>query len=220
MINFSTELIAVPDFPETSASLIASIKDPGNAEAWESFEKLYRPVIFRIARAKGLQYADATDLVQQVLVSVASAIDAYRPTETGTPFRNWLSKITRNAILKALTRQPKDRASGGTAVWDLLSEVPAADESTSALIDSELRQEIFQLAAEKVRLSVQPITWLVFELSVLQQQSIDKVAEKLNLSIGNVYAARSRVMKRLKETVQRFDDQSEFLPTQKTTPTK
>lgn len=198
----------MPEFPETSASLIASIKDPENSVAWESFEKLYRPVIFRIARAKGLQYADATDLVQQVFVSVASAIDAYQPNEAGAPFRNWLSKITRNAILKALTRQPKDRASGGTAVWDLLSEVPVTDASTSALIENELRQEIFQLAANEVRLAVQPVTWLAFELSVLQHHPIDEVAKKLNLSVGNVYAARSRVMKRLKETVQRFDTES------------
>ena len=62
------------EFPDTSARLIARIKDPGNAAAWETFETIYRPVVFRIARAKGLQYADAADLVQQVFMSVAAAL--------------------------------------------------------------------------------------------------------------------------------------------------
>ena len=197
------------EFPNTNASLVARIKDPGNVEAWESFEKIYRPVIFRIARAKGLQYADAVDLVQQVLISVAAAIHAYEKRDDETPFRNWLSRITRNAILKALTRQPKDRADGGTQVLDVLSQVPAADQEADSMIELEVRREIFHAAAQKVRESVQPTTWLAFELTVLQGNTIEKAANKLQLSVGNVYAARSRVMKRIKENVQHLAFETE-----------
>ena len=196
------------EFPDTSASLIARIKDPANVAAWETFEKLYRPVVFRIARAKGLQYADAADLVQTVFLSVSKAIESYESTTDGPPFRNWLSRITRNAILKALTRKPKDRASGGTQILEALAEVPAHD-TTSRLLDEELRREIFVQASEKVRESVQRVTWLVFEMSVLQQKSVESVAENLNMSVGNVYAARSRVMKRLKEAVRQLEFESD-----------
>lgn len=64
----------MPEFPETSESLIARVRDPSNRVAWDQFEQLYRPVVFRTARAKGLQHSDALDLVQQVLMSVSSAI--------------------------------------------------------------------------------------------------------------------------------------------------
>jgi RNA polymerase sigma-70 factor (ECF subfamily) len=195
----------VNDFPNTNANLIARIKDPGNAAAWESFEQIYRPVVFRIARARGLQYADAVDLVQQVFISVAHAIDSYERKEGGPPFRNWLSRITRNAVLKALTRQPKDRASGGTAILEVLSEVPSVDQATVSLLQDELRLEVFKQAAEKVRGDVEPLTWLAFEMSVLQQQSVNSVSTTLNLSPGNIYAARSRVMKRLKEAVRNIE---------------
>lgn len=193
------------DFPDTSASLIASIRDSGNADAWRDFERVYRPVIFRIARAKGLQYADAFDLTQQVLVSVSAAIDRYQVREGGPPFRNWLSRITRNAILKAVTRKPRDQASGGTEVLDLLSDIEAGDEETKALIQLEYRREIFKCASEQVRDEVQPATWLAFELSLIQGRSMEHVAKQLNLSVGNVYAARSRVMKKLKETVRQME---------------
>ena len=190
------------DFPNTNASLIARIKDPDNAAAWNVFEKLYRPVIFRIARAKGLQYADAADLVQTVFLSVAGAIESYEHRDGGPAFRNWLSRITRNAILKAITRQPKDRAVGGSQLINVFSEIAAPDVETNEMIDNELRREVFTQAAERVRESVQPTTWLAFEMSVLQKQSIEKVSKQLEISPGNIYAARSRVMKRLKEAVQ------------------
>ena len=191
----------MPEFPETVDSLIVRVRDPSNRAAWDQFEQLYRPVIFRIARAKGLQHADALDLVQQVLLSVASAIDRFEKQTGGARFRNWLSRITRNAILKALERRPRDRAAGGSDILDVLSEVPAGDPETDALIQLEYRRELFQRAAEQVRSEVQESTWLAFELTALQQTSIDQAAKSLAVSTGNVYAARSRVMRRIRNAV-------------------
>ena len=50
------------DFPETRDSLIAQVRDPLNREAWDQFASICRPVIYRLARRKGLQDADAQDL--------------------------------------------------------------------------------------------------------------------------------------------------------------
>ena len=195
------------EFPDTSASLIQRIKDPSDRRAWEEFEHLYRPVIFRIARAKGLQYADAFDLVQQVLQSVAFAIGKYEKNERGAPFRNWLGRVTRNAILKALSRRPRDVALGGSKMLDVFSEIPHPDEMTAALIQLEYRRELFRLAAEKIRNEVQPATWLAFEMTTVNGQTIDKAARTLGLSMGSVYAARSRVMRRIKQIVLDLDSE-------------
>jgi len=116
----------VPNFPETRDSLIIQVKDPSNRIAWEEFSEVYRPVIYRIARTKGMQSADAQDLVQQVLISVADAIGRWEPRGDDVRFRNWLSRITRNAILKSLTRGPLDRAVGGSVAFDLLHEEPTS----------------------------------------------------------------------------------------------
>jgi DNA-directed RNA polymerase specialized sigma24 family protein len=108
----------MPEFPETRESLIARVRDPSNRAASDQFEQLYRPVIFRIARAKGLRHSDALDLVQQVLMSVSSAIGRYEKHPDGMRFRNWLSRVTRNAILKALSRGPRDG-------WNRYPECPS-----------------------------------------------------------------------------------------------
>lgn len=195
----------MPDYPETSESLIVQVRDPSNRAAWAQFEELYRPVIFRIARAKGLQHADALDLVQQVLISVSSAIDRFEKQHEGVLFRNWLGRITRNAILKALSRRPRDRASGGSDVLDVLNEIPA-DPETEALINLEYRRELFQRAAQQVRGQSQEVTWLAFEMTELQQVSIARAAALLQISTGSVYAARSRVMRRIRNTIQQLEE--------------
>ncbi len=191
----------MPEFPETNDSLIVRVRDLSNRAAWDQFEQLYRPVIFRIARAKGLQHSDALDLVQQVLMSVSAAIGRYEKQSGGIRFRNWLSRVTRNAILKALSRGPRDRAAGGSEILDVLSEVADADGATDALIELEYRREVYVRAAARVREDVQEVTWLAFEATVLQSVAIDAAAKRFGLSTGSVYAARSRIMRRLKTAV-------------------
>ena len=191
----------MPLFPDTRESLIASVRDVSNREAWHEFEEIYRPVIFRIARTHGMQHSDAHDIVQQVLMSVAAAIERFEQRADGTPFRHWLSRVTRNAILKSLQRRPRDRGVGGSDVLDLLSDIPSAAPSTEALIEFEYRREIYARAARAVQKEVREHTWLAFELTALQQHSIEDAAKTLGLSTGSVYAARSRIMRRLRDTV-------------------
>jgi RNA polymerase sigma-70 factor (ECF subfamily) len=192
------------EFPETNENLIVHVRDPSNRAAWDQFEQLYRPVIFRIARAKGLQHADALDLVQQVLMSVSAAIGRYEKQSEDVRFRNWLSRVTRNAILKALSRGPRDPAAGGTDAMNVLRDVPA-DDATEALIDLEYRREVFVRAAARVRTEVQEETWLAFEATVLQDVSIEVAAKRFGMSTGSVYAARSRIMRRLQAAVKELE---------------
>lgn len=194
------------EFPETSESLIVRVRDPSNRAAWDQFEQIYRPVIFRIARARGMQHSDAQDLVQQVLLSVASGIHNYERYNDGTRFRNWLNRITRNAILKRLSRGPSDRAAGGSEFFNLMSELPTTDSETDALIELEYRREVYQRAAARVRREVQEPTWLAFELTVLQEQSIEQACRALGLASGSVYAARSRIIRRLRDAVRELED--------------
>ncbi|MEM6470993.1 MAG: sigma-70 family RNA polymerase sigma factor [Planctomycetota bacterium] len=195
----------MPEFPETSESLILQVRDREDREAWERFEQLYRPVIFRIAKRHGLQHNDALDLVQQVLFSVSNAINRYERVENGPPFRNWLSRITRNAILKALTRAPRDRAAGGTEPCGLLDAIPSTNAATEDLIETEYQREVYSRAASAVRGDIEETTWLAFELTMLQSESIEHVANALGISTGSVYAARSRVMRRLRDAVKRIE---------------
>lgn len=192
------------EFPETRESLLIQVRDPMNREAWEQFASIYRPVIVRLAHQRGLQDADAHDLAQRVLMAVASAIPSWEKKDESIRFRHWLRRVVRNAILNALSRQPKDRGVGGTSIQQLLDEHPATDDSQAEL-DLEYRREIYLRAAEIAESQVQSDTWAAFELTVIGGCSIEAAASELGKPIGMIYASRSRVMQRLRKIVQELE---------------
>jgi RNA polymerase sigma-70 factor (ECF subfamily) len=195
----------VTDFPETRDSLLVQVRSPANREAWDEFAQIYRPVIYRLARHRGLQDADAQDLAQRVLMAVASAIGSWEKSSESVRFRHWLRRVTRNAILNALGRQPQDRAAGGSSVQDLLLEQPGVDEQSAAWIELEYRRELYLRASRIVRGDVEPETWRAFELTVIEDRSIVEAAAELDKPVGTIYAARSRIMRRLREAVQALE---------------
>jgi RNA polymerase sigma-70 factor (ECF subfamily) len=197
------------EFPETRESLLVQVKDPQNAEAWEQFTRIYRPVIYRLARRRGLQDADAQDLSQQVLMAVASAIARWEKNGESIRFRHWLRRVARNAIVNALSRTPPERATGGTSFQDLLEEQQHPDEETGREVDLEYRRELYLRAADLVRVDVHQDTWRAFEMTVIDEKDIDEVASQLGKSVGVIYAARSRVMRRLREAVRELEDLDE-----------
>lgn len=173
----------------------------GDEHAWEEFTELYRPVIVRLALARGLQEADAQDLAQQVFVSVHGAIGRWVPNSEGVRFRNWLSKITRNAILKTLTRRPADAARGGSEIISLMAEVKAPDGQLREQLEDEIERELYLRASEMVQQEVNARSWQAFQWTSLEEVSIEEAAKRLNQSVGSVYAMRSRVMRRLRDVV-------------------
>ena len=194
------------NYPETRASLILQVKDAANHLAWEEFVELYRPVIHRTALRKGMQDADAHDLTQQVLMAVASAVGRWEKSGSNVRFRHWLRRITRNAIINALTRRPRDQAIGMLTVDEIIREAPKRNCETGALIQLEYRRELFLRAAEIVRDNVAPETWQAFELTTINGFTNTEAAERLGKSIGTIYAARSRVMKRLRSAVAEIEE--------------
>jgi RNA polymerase sigma-70 factor, ECF subfamily len=197
------------EFPETRDSLLVQVQDPANRDAWEQFARIYRPVIVRIAMARGLQHADAQDLSQQVLMAVASAIGGWEKRDESTRFRHWLSRVTKNAILNALVRRPKDQAVGGSSFEELLRDAVDRDDATTALIETELRRELYIRAAEMVKVEFRADSWLAFELSVAGDLKIEDVARQLGKSVGAIYTARSRIMFRLREVISELGEQDQ-----------
>ncbi|TWU04060.1 RNA polymerase sigma factor [Neorhodopirellula pilleata] len=197
------------EFPETRDSLLVQVRDPGNRDAWERFASIYRPVIVRIAVSRGLQHADAEDLSQQVLMAVAGAVGDWEQRDESIKFRHWLSRVTKNAILNALMRTPKDQAVGGSSIENLLQEIVDPDGATTELIETEYRRELYQRAAKTVRVEFRPESWQAFEMSVSGNVSIEEVAKAFGKSIGAIYTARSRIMFRLSELISELEEQNQ-----------
>ena len=193
----------MPEFPETNHSLIDRVRDAGDGASWLEFLGIYQPVVYRMARRRGLQDADAHDVMQQVFTSIAGSIDRWEASADRPPFRAWLTTIARNAITTALTRRPRDRAAGTTSVADMLEQQPDAGQTESELF-AETRREIVRRAAELIRSEFSQATWDIFQKTSLEGVSVSEAAQISGRSAGAVYVARHRVLTRLKEKIAEF----------------
>jgi RNA polymerase sigma-70 factor, ECF subfamily len=197
----STDLCGVfemPLTPETRLSLIRRLQSGNDADAWTEFSDIYRLVIVKLASSRGLQSADAEDLAQKVLLSVSKHIVGWKPDPKRGRFRTWLQTIVRNATLNALSRIPQDAAPGGTTAMRSLSDLP---QNEADVFDVEWKREALNWAAAQVRSEFEPATWDAFWLTAVEGQSPKSASAKTGKSLGAVYIARTRIMKRIRTKV-------------------
>lgn len=196
--------------PETRYSLISRLSDDRDQDAWAEFETVYRPVVYNSARKHGLQDADAQDLVQQVMISIARALKQRPHDRQRAKFRTWLFSVTRNAIINSVQRRPNDLGVGNTDNLKLLQNV-AQSVDEAAKWESDYQRAIFHWAANKIRQEFADETWQAFWLTTVDGISCEAAAEKLGKEVGSIYAARSRIVRRLKKKVEEFDQSSQML---------
>lgn len=194
------------EFPETSSSLIARVKDIGDGASWSEFLGIYQPVIFRMARRRQLQDSDAEDVIQQVFLSISRSIENWESTEELPPFRAWLTTIARNEISKALAQRARSFKTGTTSIAELL-ENQAAAEVTASEILMETRQEIVRWAVEQIRSEFSDEHWRLFRLTAIDGVSISDVAKSSGRTTGSIYVVRYRAIARLKEKIQEVSQQ-------------
>jgi RNA polymerase sigma-70 factor (ECF subfamily) len=196
-----------PTHEPTRASLILRLQDAEDVAAWDEFAAIYGPVVFNVALSRGFQAADADNLVQEVFMAVASSISKWLHRDDRGSFRAWLLRIARNAAVDMIT-QKATRSLGrdGSEALAHLVNLPAPSAISSDL-DLECERLVFQWASERVRKSVAEHTWQAFWLTSIEELSVEEAAAQLDTRPGNIYFARSRVMARIKELVQQYQDQ-------------
>jgi RNA polymerase sigma-70 factor (ECF subfamily) len=190
----------------TRPSLLVRIRDARDREAWGQFVEIYAPLVYDLARRRGLQDADAADLTQEVLRAVSAAIGRLDYDPRRGTFRGWLFTVTRNAINTFLeSRRRMPRGSGDSSVQDWLENQAGPDENEeSAEWDREYERRVLDYATERVRLAFEDATWQAFAQTAIEGKPVKEVAAGLGMSVGAVYIARSRVLGRIKDEVRRL----------------
>jgi RNA polymerase sigma-70 factor (ECF subfamily) len=201
--------MSVDESPLTRASLLVQIRDGGNQAAWQEFVSLYGPVVYGFARKRGLQDADAADLMQDVLRSVSSSIGRLDYDRRQGTFRGWLFTVTRNKVFNFLSaRRIRPQATGDSATNRLLaSQSDSADGQDDW--EFEYQRRLAALAMDRVKGEFQERTWRAFWLSAVEGQAIPEVSKQVGLSAGAIYVAKSRVLARLKDEVDKLREQEE-----------
>jgi RNA polymerase sigma-70 factor (ECF subfamily) len=197
------------DAPPTRASLLVRICDGRDQEAWRQFVQLYAPVVYGFARKRGLQDADAADVMQDVLRSVAGAAARLNYDPARGSFRGWLYTVARNKVFNFLEagRHKLGRGSGDSGARAQLEAVAGPELGLAESWDEEYERSLAALAMERVRGEVQPATWQAFWQTAVEGRGAREAGTALGMTAGAVYVARSRVLARLKEEVHRLQEQ-------------
>lgn len=174
----------------TSETLLQQLRRTGGAvEAWPRFVHLYGPLIYYWARRAGLQEQDAADVTQDVFVVLLNELPKFE-YDRHKSFRAWLRAVTLNKW--------RDRARRRTVPIQVGADPDALPDPADPLSDHDYKRHLIAGALELLRPEFRPETWAAFVRHGIDAAPASDVAKELNLTVGAVYAAKCRVLARLR----------------------
>jgi RNA polymerase sigma factor (sigma-70 family) len=199
-----------PHSPDTRVSLLTRIKDGTNGDAWEEFVRQYGPLVHGFARKRGLQDADAADITQEVLWSIARYIGRMEYDPARGTVRGWLYAVTRNKIFSFLAgRRKRPLGSGAWMNQELLDAVPDDSAQPERVWELEYRRVLSARAMGLIKQTFQPKTWKAFWATAVDGRRAADVGAELGMAPGAVYVAKCRVRARLRDEVRRLEVEGE-----------
>ena len=216
------------DSIQTRWSLIGRLKDMDDQQSWQEFFDAYWKLIYSVALKAGLSDAEAQEVVQETIISVAKKMPEFDADPAAGSFKSWLLTLTRWRI----TDQMRKRKAGGTLASDTGHGCPPnpqagmfalrGDDGTActatveripdpasldldAVWNEEWERNLLEAATERVKQRVDPEQFQLFDFHVLKQWPAKKVARKLGVSLGKVYFAKYKVSVLLKKEIKKLE---------------
>jgi len=177
----------------TPVSLLEQLRHSPDEAAWSRLVHLYSPLLFGWARQAGLDAGDAGDLVQDVFVVLLKELPRFE-YDPARSFRAWLKTIVLNRWRNQIKRQARAPTYPGDG---FLADVPAPDDTFFE--EQEYRRQLLRRALELLRDEFEPATWKAFHEHGMNGRPAAVVAAELAMSVGAVYAAKCRVLGRMRE---------------------
>jgi RNA polymerase sigma-70 factor (ECF subfamily) len=181
----------------THPSLLARVRDHGDLAAWRQFEARYSPLVVGFCRSIGLQWADAEDICQNVMLNLATALPGFTYQPQRGRFRSYLGSAVRHAVIRHAARH-KDRH----ATLDTQAIDPAVAGPFEELWERQWTLHHCRQAMDTLQGTVEPRHLDVFQ-RLLDGQSIEQVALALDLRPDAIRKIKQRVRDRLREIIAR-----------------
>ena len=99
------------------------------------------------------------------------------------------------------------QAQGGSVATAALQEIADPDSALNRQWDEEHDRYVLRCLLELVELEFEPKTVQAFRRVALEGASSEQAAEELGLSVGALYAAKSRILRRLREEAEGLIDE-------------
>ena len=196
----------------TRPSLLFRVRSWEDATSWAEFHRLYKKLIYGLARRSGLPHADAEDVTQDVFKRVAETIHTFESDPNRGKFRGWLMNLTRWRIADKFGSRPKneyrsERKHDDTgARTSTIERVPEKAEGDTEW-EQEWQRHLLDAACERLARRVQARHYQIFDLYIRQQWPVLKVARELGVNPAFIYLTGHRLTKQLKAEVAKLRQQ-------------
>jgi RNA polymerase sigma-70 factor (ECF subfamily) len=183
---------------KTNTRLLEELADPSNQAVWREFDARYRTLVVRFAKRSGLSDEDAADEAQDARAGFARDYRSGSYDRDKGRLRTWLFGIARNRIFDVLRLAARRRRQVGAAEEPIQESAALED-----VWEQEWRAATLRLAVDEVRRSstIDPRTMQAFDLVVLASQSPREAARIVNMTVDEVYVAKSRVLSRIRGVI-------------------
>jgi RNA polymerase sigma-70 factor (ECF subfamily) len=162
--------------------------------AWDRFVSLYTPLIYTWGRRAGVREEDVADLVQEVILKLMKVLPTF-DYDPHRGFRGWLRTVTLNTWRDYCKRRANRPLKGNEAAL----AAAAVPDGVEAFWEAEYSQHLVHRALELIQADFRPATWKAFWEQVVVGRPARVVASELGLSPGAAYAAKFRVLDRLRQ---------------------
>jgi len=194
----------------TRRSLVERLADWGDQRRWQEFFDTYWKLIHSAARKSGLTDAEAQEVVQETVITVAKNIDKLKYDPAIGSFKGWLLQITRWRIADQFRKREPGNAKRPRSTDDrLTATIERVPDSQIVDLDevweSSWKENLFEAAVARVKKKIEPKQFQIFDCYVRKEWSAQKVAERLGVNVGQVYLARHRVGALLKKEIRALE---------------
>jgi RNA polymerase sigma-70 factor (ECF subfamily) len=195
----------------TRLSLLTRLKDWDDNKSWRRFFDTYWKLIYGAAIRSGLSDAEAQDVVQETVISVAKKIHEFKYDPAIGSFKGWLLTLTRWRIADHFRKnrrhaQAQGKTSEDTTRTSAIEALPdEANGSLEAIWDAEWQKNLMDAAIDRVKRKVNPRQYQLFDLYVIKQWPVEDLIETFQVSADQVYQAKSRVSALIRKELQSLE---------------
>lgn len=179
----------------TRFSLLLRIKDLDNSQAWSEFDSIYRPMLRRFARARGLNDNDTEDLVQHCMLAIHKHIQGFEYDPKKGRFKGWLRTMVGNRVRNFF----RDNRFERNAESQDFKRADQAAESPDDTFERLWMEEHLRHCLEQVRLEVDEITFKAFQRYAIDEESVDAVCQEVGVTAAQLYKIKWKVTQKLSE---------------------
>jgi len=194
----------------TRRSLVDRLANWDDQKRWQEFFDTYWKLIYSTARKAGLTDAEAQEVVQETVITVAKKIDKLKYDPAIGSFKGWLLQITRWRIVDQFRKRKPGEAKRLcetddrlTATIERVPDPRAVD--LDEVWETEWKENLLEAAIARAKQKVDPKQFQIFDCYVRKEWPAQKVADQLRISIGQVYLARHRVGAVLKKEIKALE---------------